>query len=134
MLKGRAPPHAHEPLAVDGGIDGNVHPQQPGQMRVGFSDLAECLVGNHADRARRDRHDSMVHHLHQKAVEVHEVARHVKGRDLAFPIAQDVVAHSKARDEEDTLGGAVTFSDQFLSLSYRSLPDDGALKKFSFRV
>jgi hypothetical protein len=100
----------------------------------GLGDLAKSLVGNHADRAGRAPHDGMVHYLYQKAVEVHEVTRHVKGRDLAFPIAQDVVARSKARDEEDTLGGAVTFSDQFLSLSYRSLPDDGSLKNFSFRV
>jgi hypothetical protein len=134
MLKGRAPPHAHQPLAVDGGINGDAHPKQSGQVRVGFGDLTEGLVGNHADRAGHDRHDSMIHLFHQGAVEVHEVAGHMKGRDLALPIAQDVVAHGKARDEDDTLGWAVTLADETVILLHRSLPDDSPLKNLSFRV
>jgi hypothetical protein len=118
---------------VDGGINGDAHPKQTGQVRVGLGDLTEGLVGNHADRAGRDRHDGMVHRLHQGAVEVHEVAGHMKGRDLALPMPQDVVAHGKACDEDDTLGWAVTLADEIVILLHGSLPDDSPLKNLSFR-
>jgi hypothetical protein len=76
----------------------------------------------------------MVHLLHQGAVEVHEIAGHMKGRDLALPIPQDVVARGKARDEEDTLGWTVTLADEIVILLHCSLPDDSPLKNLSFRV
>jgi hypothetical protein len=134
MLKGRAPPHRHDPVAVDGGIDGKVHGKQTSQMRVALGDLADELVGNQAGRAGPDRHDSMVHLLHEEAVQVNEVAGHMKSCDLALPIPEDVVARGQAGEENNTLGRAVTLPHHVLTLCDRFLPGDGLRKKPPFRV
>src|SRR5687767_7426531 len=76
----------------------------------------------------------MVHLLHEEAVEVDEVAGHMKGRDLTLPILQDVVARCTAGKENSTLGGAVTLPHHILTLCYRSLPGDSPLKKLPFRA
>src|SRR4051812_24006378 len=76
----------------------------------------------------------MVHLLHQEAVEVHKVAGHVKGCDLAPPISKEVVACGKARDESCTLGWTVSLPDHVLTLCHHSVPDHGLFKKLSLWV
>ena len=90
-------------------------------------------MGHHADRAGRDRQDGMVHRLHQDAVEVDKVAGHVKGRDLALAIHENIVARGQAGDENRTLRWAVPLPHHVLTLCDRSLPNEDVLQHLSLR-
>ncbi len=103
-------------------------------MRVVFGDAAEGLVGDHAARTGRDRLDGMVHCLHQKAVEVDKVTKHVNGPDLAPPVPEKAVARGKARDEKSTLAWAIALPHDVLTLCHCSLAYDSRFKRLSFRV
>jgi hypothetical protein len=76
----------------------------------------------------------MVHLLHEGAVEVDEVAGHMKGRNLTPAILQDVVAGGQARKEDGTLGGAVPLPHHVLTLCDRFLPGDSLGKKLPFPI
>jgi hypothetical protein len=107
-------------LAVDRGINGKVHPKQPGQMGVVLRNVAEGLVRDKADRAGCDRQNGMVHRLHQEAVQVDEVAGHMKGRDLALAIAEEVVAPGKALQQKRALGGTISLPEDVLAFAHHS--------------
>jgi hypothetical protein len=84
-------------------------------MRIVLRDLAQGTVGHKRDLARGESANPVIHLSEQKAVQVGEVARNVKGRDLPPTIREMVVTASKARNDEAALGWAVTFAHDVLA-------------------
>jgi hypothetical protein len=134
VLKGRAPTHRHNPLAVDGCINGKVDPKQTGKMRVVLGDPAEDLVRDPGDRAGRDSQDSVVHLLYQEAVQINEVAGYMKGRDLALAVPEEIVARGKAFQQKSAVGRAIPLPENVLTFAHDSGPDDSPLQQLSFLV
>jgi hypothetical protein len=65
------------------------------------------LVGNEAEGTGADRGDAVVQNLQVQALQVGDVAGHVKRRDLALALGGDLVDAGEAFQDQAALGRAV---------------------------
>jgi hypothetical protein len=66
------------PAAMRAAIDKGVEPQQASKVWILLADAREPIMGNSGQSAGRNSDDAVIHWLHDQAMQVDEVSRHVE--------------------------------------------------------
>ena len=85
---------------MHGPIHERGEPQDAGEMGIALGDLAQGAVRRKRDRAGGQGANAVVHRPEEEGVQVREVARNVKGRDLPSPVSEVVVTAREALQDE----------------------------------
>jgi hypothetical protein len=112
MLGGGHPAHPDQPFPMDAPVNQRHKPQQAGQMWMGLAEFGQRGMRRERDPAGRQRQNTMVHLMEQKAVEVDEVPRRVDRGKLPGTALEYPVSGGKAADQQSALVGPAAFSDK----------------------
>ena len=132
LVDGGSAPHRHQPFPMDGPVDEGAQPQYASQMGMLLGDPAQVLMGKLYEPAGRERQDAVIHGLQQEAMEIHEVAWDVKGRDLSLAVQEELVAGHEALCHESALARPVSLPhDVVVRLNLPGPPNGISSARFS---
>lgn len=119
-------------------MDGSIHqrgmPEHTRKVRKVLRDLLQVAMSDLGDPARRDRRNPIVHLLEHEAVQIREVARHVKGRDLPPSIERMVVAAREAIEDETAVRRGAALGHDGLMRTKDRRPGGDPLENLLFLV
>lgn len=113
-----------DPLAEDCSIGQGIAPKRLGDLGPDGYELAQCSMRNKAENAAAHGRNIMVHDMKEQALQVRNVARLVKGQNLAPTMADDLRSQNKALREEAGCRRPVSARDDWFPAT-RSFHGDG---------
>src|SRR5215217_3766898 len=122
-----APTQVQDPLPEHGCVDQGIAPERIANARAAAYKIAHGLVRDEHRLARGQCAETMVHHVDVQTLQIGNVARDVEREYLTLAVVGQLVAVSKAVEDQAALMGAVALAHEVLTRADRpGGPLDGA--------
>jgi len=116
----RAPTDPGHPLAENGSFDQRDTPEGIGHAGIASTEIADCLMRDKGNVARRDGADSEIENGKVQALQIWRVTSNMEADDLSFAFHHNLVAAGCARQQQTWVRRPVAFTnDGFIG------PDNG---------